>query len=147
MKLLFTFIAIGLFALTNYGQTIKIGENFEKYASNFKLSGISTKDNSHSYTSIKSIPSILYGRKVDKIIISTIDNIIVRKIYLLLPISTDIDIPISIVTQVENELSIKFAKKPKYYGAILDGVKISVSRNNDGITDYKDRIMVFFASR
>lgn len=145
MKILLASCIFTLMSLTNFGQTVKIGEHFEKYASNFKLAGISTKDNSYSYTSIKANPSQLYGRKVDKVIISTIDNIIVRKIYLLLPNSTDIGIPSSIVTQVENELSIKFAKTPKYYGAILDGVKISVSRNNDGITDYKDRIMIFYA--
>lgn len=139
------FAVFVLTSLTNFSQTIKIGENFEKYAANFKLVGISTKDNSYSYTSIRAIPSQLYGRKVDKIIVSTINNIIIRKIYLLLPDSSDADIPISVVTQVEKELSIKFAKKEKYYGAILDGVKISVSRNNDGITDFKDRIMIFYA--
>ena len=71
MKILLAYFIFILIPFNFFGQTIKIGENFEKYANNFELAGISTKDNSHSYKSIKPIPSQLYGRKVDKIIIST----------------------------------------------------------------------------
>ena len=128
-------------------QEIKLGDEFTSWENSFKLIGISSATNAHHYEYTKAITKPRYGHTIDKLIVSVVDNIVQTKILLLIPVYSDIDIPITVVEQVEKELDVKLTNVNGIYGCKLNGVvKISVSRNNDGITSYKDRIMIYVST-
>jgi len=140
-------LAVSSYSSAQNFQQIRFGDKLSKWQSSFKSAGVSSRGVCKSYESIKPLQELYWNRKAAKIIISTQNNLVVRKVLFLIPNNDDIDVPRYILDDMESSLGYKFRhvvnSSGSNYGLKIDDVFISISRVANEISSGKDRIMIF----
>jgi len=128
---------------SNSSSKFYLGEELLPDPQNFRLLGISSQTNvsTYKYTGVIS-DKYFYGRKIDDIIVGIKNGKIATTIYNLIPEDDDIDVPDAIIELINKTLPFPLANKNNIYGVNIDNTSISVSRTNNAMTFYKDRIMI-----
>lgn len=137
------FIIVLFISFSSFGQKYNIGDYLTPSRENFKLIGVSSKTNVHTYQYLGGFTQKhLYGREVGDIIVGVKNNEIVTIIYNLIPNMNDKQIPTDVVRLVQKTITFPLAYKNGVYGVNIDDKSISVSRVNNALTFNKDRIMI-----
>ena len=130
---------------------IKFGDSFTKWRTSFVAKSTSPNSYCASYEYTKTITTSYYGHRIQKLIVSVRDNIVVRKILLFVPNSGDVDVPAAMREEMESNLGYKFSHVNDSYGSTyglsVNGTLITVSRMNNEISEGRDRIVMVVAGR
>lgn len=133
-----------LISVHSFSQKFYLGDPLTPKSTRFKLLGISSVTGVRTYKYIGSITDkYFFNRKVGEIIVGVKNGIIVTTIYNLIPENGDVDVPESTLNLVQKTLPFPLAHVNGVYGATIDNTSITLSRSNNAITFYKDRIMFF----
>ena len=133
-----------LVSVHSFSQKYSLGEKLTPKSSQFKLLGISSATGVSTYKYIGTITdTYFYDRKVGEIIVGFKKGIIVMTIYNLIPESGDVGVPQSTLDLLQNTIPFPLAKRNGLYGANIDNMTITLSRNNNEMTFHKDRIMFY----
>lgn len=129
-----------------FSQKFYLGDSLIPNSTDFKLLGISKATGVQTYQYIGALTDkYFFDRRVGEIIVGIKNGIIVTTIYNLIPKKGDIGIPKSTLDLVQNTIPFPLAYRKGVYGANIDNMSISLSRKNNAITFYKDRIMFFLS--
>lgn len=139
----YLFILALLLSSTAYSQRYDLGDSFYPNSNEFKLIGISSATGVKTYKYTADIKGYMFGRKIGDIIIGEKYGRVVTTIYNLIPLKDDIGLPQSIVETIQAALPFPLALVGDVYGVNIDNESISLSRTNNALTFYKDRIMYF----
>ena len=133
-----------LVSISSFSQKFFLGDRLTPKATQFKLLGISSATGVHTYKYIGAITNTYYyNRKIGEIIVGFKNGIIVTTIYNLIPEVGDIGVPQSTLELVQSAIPFPLAYRNGLYGANIDNTSITLSRSNNELTFYKDRIMFF----
>jgi hypothetical protein len=131
-------------SISSFSQKFFLGDRLTPKATQFKLLGISSATGVHTYKYIGAITNnYYYNRKIGEIIVGIKNEIIVTTIYNLIPEAGDIGVPQSTLDLVQIAIPFPLAYRNGLYGANIDNTSITLSRSNNELTFYKDRIMFF----
>jgi hypothetical protein len=131
-----------LVSVHSFSQEFSLGDRLSPTTTKFKLLGVSTATDVSTYKYIGTITkTYFYGRRVGEIIVGFKNGIIVTTIYNLIPEVGDVAVPQSTLDLVQNVLPYPLAYVNGIYGVNIDNMSISLSRSNNPLTFYKDRIM------
>lgn len=143
MRTLFL-IAILIFSSQIFGQVFYIGQSIKINSNDYQLLGISSDTRVASYKFIGKITEThFFNKKIGDIIIGVKNNVIVTTIYNLIPESTDVGVPKSLVNSINEILPYPLTKVGDIYGVSIDNVNYTLSRSKNTLTFNKDRIMYF----
>lgn len=119
-----------------------LGDNLIPDAKKFKLIGISSQTNVHSYRYIGEYKNMYYyGRQISDIIVGIKNGKIVTTIYNVIPEKSDIGVPNEIIELIQKTLPFPLAYKNGIWGVNIDNESISISRTKNAMTFNNDRIM------
>ena len=106
--------------------------------------GISSSTNVYTYKYIGTITdTYFYNRRVGDIIVGIKNGVVVTTIYNLIPENSDEGVPQSTLDLVESAIGFKLTNRNNFYSAKVDNTNFTISRSNNELTFYKDRIMFF----
>jgi hypothetical protein len=134
-------IIILISILKSDAQKYYLGETITVSSIEFKLLGISSKTGVANYRYIKPIDDKMFERVIGDIIVGVKDGYIASTIYNLVPLSTDVGVPSSIIDQVQANLPFPMKNINGTWGVNIDNNTISFTRANNAITFGKDRIV------
>jgi hypothetical protein len=134
-------LALTLGFTQSFAQKFFLGEPLTLNSSEFKLLGISSKTGVANYRYIKPIYDKMFEREIGDIIIGVKDGHIASTIYNLVPLSTDIGVPNSIIDLIQVNLPYPMKNINGTWGINIDNNTISFMRANNAITFGKDRII------
>jgi hypothetical protein len=133
-----------LISVSSFSQKFFLGDRLTPKSTQFKLLGISSATGVHTYKYIGAITNkYYYNRKIGEIIVGLKNGIIVTTIYNLIPEAGDIGVPQSTLDLVQSAIPFPLAYRNGLYGANIDNTSITLSRSNNELTFFKDRIMFF----
>lgn len=133
-----------LFTTSGFSQKFYLGDRLTPKATQFKLLGISSTTGVSTYKYIGTITDkYFFDRKVGDIIVGIKKGIIVTTIYNLIPEATDIGVPQSTLELMQSSIPFPLGERNGTYGANIDNTSVSISRSNNELTFFKDRIMFF----
>jgi hypothetical protein len=133
-----------LVSVSSFSQKFFLGDQLAPKSTQFKLLGISSATGVRTYKYIGTITdTYYYNRKIGEIIVGFKNGIIVTTIYNLIPEKGDVGVPQSTLDLVQNGLPYPLAYRNGLYGANIDNTSFTLSRSNNELTFYKDRIMFF----
>lgn len=138
-------LALLLFvSVHSFSQKFYLGDRLIIKSNQFKLLGISTKTNVHTYKYIGTIIDKYYfNRRIGEIIVGLKNGIIVTTIYNLIPENGDVGVPKKTLDLIENSLPFPLSYKDGIYGVSIDNTNITISRTKNALTFNLDRIMFF----
>lgn len=139
-KLLFIFIILNSILNSN-AQKYYLAEAITVSSNEFKLIGISSNTGVANYRYIKPIDDKMFERVIGDIIVGVKDGHIASTIYNLVPLTTDVGVPSSIIDQVQANLPYPMKNVNGTWGVNIDNNTISFNRANNAITFGKDRII------
>ncbi len=134
-------IIILISVLKSGAQKFYLGEQISINTSQFKLIGISSNTGVANYKYIKPIDDKMFERVIGDIIVGVKDGHIASTIYNLVPLTTDVGVPSSIIDQVQANLPYPMKNVNGTWGVNIDNNTISFTRANNAITFGKDRIV------
>jgi hypothetical protein len=133
-----------LVSIQSFSQKFYLGDRLTPKPTQFKLLGISSSTGVHTYKYIGAITDkYFFNRRIGEIIVGYKNGIIVTTIYNLIPENGDVGVPQSTLDLVQSGIPFPLANVNGVYGANIDNTSITLSRSNNAITFYKDRIMFF----
>jgi hypothetical protein len=133
-----------LVSVSSFSQKFFLGDRLTPKATQFKLLGISSATGVRTYKYIGAITNTYYyNRKIGEIIVGFKNGVIVTTIYNLIPEPGDVGVPQSTLDLVQSAIPFPLAYRNGLYGANIDNTSITLSRSNNELTFYKDRIMFF----
>ena len=133
-----------LVSVSSFSQKFYLGDRLTPKSTQFKLLGISSATGVSTYKYIGTITdTYFYNRRVGEIIVGFKKGIVVTTIYNLIPEKGDVGVPQSTLDLVQSAIPFPLAERNGLYGANIDNTTISLSRSNNELTFYKDRIMFF----
>lgn len=138
-----TAILLAMFLLVSahsFSQKFYLGDRLNPTNSNFKLMGISSTTGVSTYHYIGAITDTYYNRRIGDILVGVKNGIIVSTIYNLIPKTSDVGVPKSIIDLVQSALPFPLAYSNGTYGVNIDNETIAISRSNNVLTFNKDRI-------
>jgi hypothetical protein len=130
-------------SLNVYSQNFSLGDFLNPSKLEFELIGISSRTGVSAYRYKKQVNDRFYGRVLGDIIIGVKDEHIAQTIYLMIPEKSDLGVPLDIVNKIQSFLPFPLSKIGNGYGIKIDNYNITLTRTNDAMTFYKDRIMYF----
>jgi hypothetical protein len=140
-------IILALFLLvsaSSFSQKFFLGDRLTPKSTQFKLLGISSATGVSTYKYIGAITDThFYNRRVGEIIVGFKKGIVVTTIYNLIPEKGDVGVPQSTIDLVQSGLPYPLAYRNGLYGVNIDNTSFTLSRSNNELTFYKDRIMFF----
>jgi hypothetical protein len=139
-KILLAFI-LSLGFTQSFAQKFFLGDLISINSSEFKILGISSKTGVANYRYIKPIDDKMFERVIGDIIVGVKDGHIASTIYNLVPLTTDVGVPSSIIDQVQANLPYPMKNINGTWGVNIDNNTISFTRANNAITFGKDRIV------
>lgn len=140
-RTLFLFIFL-LISVNSFSQKFFLGEPLTPNTTNFKLLGISSSTGVSTYQYVGAITDeYFFGRRIGDIIVGIKNGVIVTTIYNMIPENGDVGVPKSILDLVQGSLPFPLAYRDGIYGVNIDDMTLSLSRSNNALTFYKDRIM------
>jgi len=133
-----------LVTVSSFSQKFYIGDQLKPKPTHFKLLGISSETavRTYKYTGVIT-DKYFFDRRVGEIVVGIKNGIIVTTIYNLIPERGDVGVPLSTLDLVQSSIPFPLAYVNGVYGASIDNTSITLSRTNNAITFYKDRIMFF----
>jgi hypothetical protein len=137
-------IFIALFAIYGncFSQKFSIGDELTPKLSAFRLVGISSETQVHTYKYIGKITdTYFFDRKIGDIIVGIKNGIVVTTIYNLIPEKDDIGVPMSTLELIQKGLPFPLAYRDGVWGVNIDKESFSLSRAKNVLTFNKDRIM------
>lgn len=124
-------------------QNFSLGDQLFPTSYDFERIGISSKTGVISFRYKKLTNDRFFGRILGDVIVGIKKGRIVQTVYLMIPESTDYGVPSDIINLIQSNLPFPLTRINGGYGVKIDNYNITISRNNDAITFYKDRIMYF----
>lgn len=134
-------IIILISILKSDAQKYYLGEPITVSSIEFKLLGISSNTGVANYRYIKPIDDKMFERVICDIIVGVKDGHIASTIYNLMPLTTDVGVPSSIIDQVQANLPYPMKNVNGTWGVNIDNNTISFTKANNAITFGKDRIV------
>lgn len=125
----------------SFSQKFYLGDRLSPTNSKFKLMGISSATGVSTYHYIGVITDTYYNRRIGDILVGVKNGIIVSTIYNLIPKTSDVGVPKSIIDLVQSALPFPLAYSNGTYGVNIDNETIAISRSNNVLTFNKDRIL------
>lgn len=139
------YMIIAALLITNVlkAQRFDLGDQLTPKSSDFKLIGISSSTGVSTYRYIKPITDQMFERKIGEIVVGIKNGRIVTTIYNLVPRPGDDGVPQSIIDLIQSNLPYPLSRIGEGYGINIDNTSISITRSNNTLTSWKDRIMFF----
>ena len=144
MKTKTIILVLVLFVTTkSFSQRFDLGEQLSPNSTEYKFLGTSSSTGVSTYQYVGVFTDkYFFGRKIGDIIIGIKNGIVVTTIYNIIPEPGDVGVPKSIIDLIESNLPFPLANVNGVYGVNIDNETISLSRSNNVLTFYKDRIMI-----
>lgn len=140
-QILLIFLVAGI-NFNSFSQQYNLGERLIPTSSEFQLLASSSTTGVKTYKYVGPIQGqYFFNRKIGDVIVSIKNGIVITTFYLLIPEKNDVGVPKSTLDLVNASLPFPLAKRNNIYGASIDDIVFTLSRQKNPITFDKDRIV------